>query len=138
MSACIGGLPCLEKIVALEPLIAVVDDDAPFRDAMSGLMRVSGFRVQTYASGTELLEGARLSEISLFLLDVQMPEMSGIELLRLLRARGCEKPVIFVTGTRDAKAQVAVLEDDTAVVAKPFDPDELIALVQGAVPAAPH
>ena len=117
-------------------VVAVVDDDAPFRQAIGGLMRASGFQVQTYASGLELLQRARLPEIGLLLIDMQLKEMSGLDLVGHLRAAGCQARVIVVTGKSDAKTRAAIQEQNAALLIKPFDPDVLVAMVQAAVAAA--
>jgi two-component system nitrate/nitrite response regulator NarP len=117
-------------------IVAVVDDDAPFRQAIGGLLRAGGFQAQTYASGLELLQRAHLPEIGLLLVDMQLKEMSGLDLVRRLRAVGCQAGVIFVTGKSDAKTQAAIQDENAGLLIKPFDPDELVAMVQAAAASA--
>ena len=118
------------------PIVAVVDDDAPFRHAMGGLMRASGVQVQTYASGREFLQSGHMPHVRLLLVDMQMREMSGLDLVRRLRAFGCQARVIFVTGKSDSKTHAAVLAENAVLLVKPFDPDELVAMVLAATAPA--
>lgn len=112
------------------PVVAVVDDDAAFRKAIGGLMRMSGCRVEAYASGQEFLNCASLPNISLVLLDLQMGEISGLDLVRRLRTNGWATPVIFLTGRNDAKTLAAIEEQGALILVKPFDPDELVTMVR--------
>jgi len=122
--------------VAPEPLIAVVDDDVSFREALVGMMGSFGFRAVAHASGRDVLDSDRLERFSIFVLDVQMPEMSGLELQREIRELGLEAPIIFLTGSRDKAIKAkAVAMGAWAFLDKPFDGDELLACLQSALTA---
>lgn len=124
--------------VTHEPLIAVVDDDMSFREALVGMMGAFGYHAEAHASGHDVLGSDKLGRFSAFVLDMQMPEMSGLELQRRIRERGLVTPIIFVTGSRDrtVKAKAAAL-GATAMLDKPFDGDELIACLDAVLkPAA--
>ena len=90
--------------------IAVVDDDALFRESLSANLEEAGFRVTAFADGATAL--GRLSgtpSVDLVLLDWRMPGMSGIEVLRRLRERGVDVPVIFLTVLSDQIFEEAAL-----------------------------
>src|SRR5262245_15087652 len=70
------------------PVIAIVDDDESFREALERFLGTFAFRVRTFASGEELLESSELGIVACLLLDLVMPGMDGLELQRHLAARG--------------------------------------------------
>ena len=78
-------------------LVAVVDDDASFARALDRLLRASGFEVQTYPSGEDFLASTAFPQPDCLVLDIQLDGMSGLDLLRQLRALGNLAPIIFVT-----------------------------------------
>lgn len=88
------------------PTIFVVDDDEVVRDSLKVLLETRQFVVRDFESGRAFLAHRRAArDPGCLVLDVHMPEMSGIELLRTLRNDGDELPVILVTGRRDATVQ---------------------------------
>lgn len=116
------------------PLIAVVDDDASFRDALADLMLFAGFRVEAFASGDAILASGRTLAFQAFLLDVQMPGLGGLEVLSRLRADGVAAPVVFVTSTDDRRTcDKARAAGALAVFGKPCDPDQLVGVMREAL-----
>jgi FixJ family two-component response regulator len=85
-----------------EPVIAIVDDEAPVRTGLARLMRSRGYQVAGYASGTDFLRSLDSSRPDCVLLDLHMPVLSGCEVLAALRKRSESIPVIVVTGNADA------------------------------------
>ena len=78
------------------PTIALVDDDRNILTSVSMALESEGYRVQTYTDGASALDGFAESPPDLAILDIKMPRMDGMELLRRLRQRS-ELPVIFLT-----------------------------------------
>jgi two-component system response regulator ChvI len=78
------------------PTIALVDDDRNILASVSIALEAEGYRIQTYNDGATALEGLRTSPPDLAILDIKMPRMDGMELLRRLRQK-TEMPVIFLT-----------------------------------------
>lgn len=107
--------------------ILVVDDDPKIRSVTGRGLRFEGYNVHLAADSEEALRIAREEEIDLYILDVMLPGMDGLELCRRLR-RGTSAPILMLTA-RDAVAdRIAGLDsgaDDYLV--KPFDFDELLA-----------
>ncbi len=102
------------------PTIALVDDDRNILTSVSIALEAEGYRVQTYTDGASALEGFKSSPPDLAILDIKMPRMDGMELLRRLRQR-FELPVIFLTSKDDEIDEVLGLRlgaDD--YVKKPF------------------
>ena len=78
--------------------IAIVDDDAAMGQAIERLLMASGWKARTFLSAEDFLRSPFLPEISLLLLDIQLPGMSGPELHQRLRADGTNVSVIYITG----------------------------------------
>ena len=106
--------------------LMIVDDDAEMRILLAEYFRRLGFEVAEKESGMAALQTATTDRFDCFILDVAMPEMSGIELLKKLRDRGIETPALFLTAHDLLDDKVAGFEagaDD--YLAKPFSPREL-------------
>jgi FixJ family two-component response regulator len=118
-------------------VIAVVDDDRGFRDALQRFLRAFGFEVEAFAAGEEFLSSSRLDAFGCVILDLAMLEMSGLEVQQQLAARGLRIPVVFVTAHRDDHlGQRAFAAGGLAVLGKPVDHEELIRRVREALRAA--
>jgi two-component system KDP operon response regulator KdpE len=107
--------------------ILVVDNDPQIRRMMRITLVAQGFEVTDARNGTEGLERLRAARYDLVLLDVNMPDMSGIEVCREIR-RACEVPIIMLTvraGERDKTEALDAGADD--YVTKPFGFPELLA-----------
>jgi two-component system response regulator ChvI len=78
------------------PTIALVDDDRNILASVSIALEAEGYRIQTYTDGASALEGLKAAPPDLAILDIKMPRMDGMELLRRLRQKS-EMPVIFLT-----------------------------------------
>jgi len=106
--------------------LMIVDDDAEMRTLLAEYFRRLGFEVAEKESGAVALQSATTEHFDCFILDVAMPEMSGIELLKKLRDRGVDTPAMFLTAHDLLDDKVAGFEagaDD--YLAKPFSPREL-------------
>jgi two-component system alkaline phosphatase synthesis response regulator PhoP len=106
--------------------LMIVDDDMEMRTLLAEYFRRLGFDVAEKESGMAALQTASTDRFDCFILDVAMPEMSGLELLKKLRERGIETPALFLTAHDLLDDKVAGFEagaDDYLV--KPFSPREL-------------
>jgi two-component system, LuxR family, response regulator FixJ len=113
------------------PLVHLVDDDEAIRRAGSALLRTSGFTVKTYASGIELLAASGELTSGCILLDVRMPEMDGLEVLRALRERFILLPVIIITGHGDVTIAVQAMRAGALnFIEKPFSKKDLLAALK--------
>ena len=104
----------------------IVDDDAEMRTLLAEYFRRLGFEVAEKESGQAALQSAAADRFDCFILDVAMPEMSGLDLLKKLRERGIQTPALFLTAHDLVDDKVAGFEagaDD--YLAKPFSPREL-------------
>jgi FixJ family two-component response regulator len=118
----------------ITPLITVIDDDASVRTAVDSLLRARGYTVYPFASAAEFLRSPQFDETCCVIADVQMPAMSGIELLSLLRKQGRAIPFIFITAFPEEAVRVRALSDGAiCFLAKPFDSTTLIRCIDAAL-----
>ena len=111
--------------------ILVVEDDRTLRTALAFNLTREGYEVQTAVDGEQALGIARGGTLDLVLLDVMLPGMSGVEVLRVLRRDGVTTPVIVLSAKGDEIDRVVGLKvgaDD--YVAKPFSRPELLARIE--------
>ena len=117
-----------------QALVHVVDDDVAMRGSLSFLLDNAGLANRCYASGPEFLAVASSLTCCCVITDVRMPEMSGLELIGELRARGSTLPVIVVTGHGDVPLAVEAMKMGIVdFFEKPFHDDVLIAAVRWAL-----
>jgi two-component system response regulator DctR len=114
--------------------VHIVDDDSAVRDSLAWLLKSRGLKTQTWASGTDFLaEGAGM-RYGCLVLDIRMPEMSGVELFDRLRQLDCPLPVIFLTGHGDVPMAVQAIKDGAFdFLEKPVNEDRLFDRVSSAM-----
>jgi len=118
-------------------LVAVVDDDASVRRALTRLLQSAGLRVLTCASATEFLATGVSSAPDCVILDIHLGGMSGLELLSRLRESGCSLPVLIITAYDDAQTREAAAQAGcTAYLRKPLDGKMLLDEVAAAMKRA--
>jgi FixJ family two-component response regulator len=118
-------------------IVYVVDDDKRVREALDALLRSSNRSVRTFASAAEYLTFVRSHDaISCLILDIDMPEMSGLELQQELGAYDAP-PIIFLTGYGDIPSTVKAMKAGASeFLTKPFDDLDILAAVKTALDAA--
>jgi two-component system response regulator FixJ len=117
-----------------QPMISTLDGDDAVRDSLRLLLECAGLEAREFASCQELLDAVRGSDGDCLILDLHMPEMSGIELLEEMRRRGEILPVILITGRLDATlGERAHAAGALAVVEKPYTAAEIINPVREAL-----
>ena len=117
-----------------DPVVFVVDDDAAIREVIGKLILTVGLRVETFGSTAEFLRHERPTAPSCLILDVRLPESSGLELQRELAEAGIEIPIIFITGHADVPMTVRAMKAGAVeFLTKPFRGQELLDAVQEAI-----
>ena len=120
------------------PMIAIIDDDESVRLATESLIRSFGFKTAVFASAEAFLTSSSLPDTDCLITDVQMPDMSGIELFEALRARGTTLPVIFMTAFPEERIRRRAQEAGAiGFLAKPFDGDTMMGFVFEALKGQP-
>ncbi len=113
------------------PVVHVVDDDASICRALERLLRSAGYDVVTHTSVVEFLEAPRPSPPSCLVLDVRMPMVDGLTLLRRLTAEGSTIPAIFITAHDDAKTRAEAREaGGMCYLTKPFDDEAFLGAIR--------
>jgi two-component system response regulator FixJ len=118
--------------------VYVVDDDEPMRDSLAMLLRGAGLKVRAFGSPLDFLADYRPQGPDCLVLDVRMPQMSGLELQNRLIARGAQIPVIFISGHGDIPMAVETVRRGALdFLVKPFDDEALLRRVQDAFGTVP-
>ena len=114
-----------------EPIIYVVDDDDAVRQSLDFLLRTAGFTVRTFESGKVFIESMPSLKSGCIITDVRMPEISGIDLLRRVKAQDADVPVLMITGHGDIALAVEAMKIGAAdFLEKPFNDDQLLDAVR--------
>jgi FixJ family two-component response regulator len=119
------------------PLLAVVDDDADVRVALTRLVSSAGFAVETFASGAEFLHSVRDHEPDCVVLDLHMPDMSGFDVQEALAGGHAAVPVVMITGhdTPESCAR-AIRLGAKDYLRKPVNDEALLAAIGAAIDRA--
>jgi EAL domain-containing protein (putative c-di-GMP-specific phosphodiesterase class I) len=113
--------------------VLVVDDDAALREVLTDILREAGLEVETAASGTEAMAKLDHGITDVILSDVAMPGMDGINLLRRIRERGLDVPVVLMTGGPTLASAVKAVEYGAfRYLSKPMNGADVVAVVERA------
>jgi FixJ family two-component response regulator len=117
-----------------DSIVFVLDDDLSVREALRSLIRSVGLRCETFASAAEFLRYPRSEEPACLVLDVQLPDGSGLELPTELKGIGAELPIIFITGHGTIPMSVRAMKAGALeFLTKPFSEQELLDAIRQAL-----
>jgi FixJ family two-component response regulator len=120
--------------MSADPIVFVVDDDASVRESVQRLISSVKLRVQTFGSTHEFLVSKRPDAPACLVLDVRLPDASGLELQRDLAEAGVQIPIIFITGHADVPMTVQAMKAGAVeFLTKPFRGQELLDAIQQAI-----
>jgi FixJ family two-component response regulator len=115
-------------------IVFVVDDDPLVRDSVADLLGSAGFAVQTFGSAIEFVKDKRPDIPACLILDVELPDLSGLDLQTALAKSGVEVPIIFLTGHGDIPRSVRAMKAGAVeFLTKPFHRTELVDAVRQAL-----
>ena len=115
-------------------VIAIVDDDPSMRGALENVLSAFGYRTEVYASAEAFVRAAITTEASCLVVDIQLGDVSGVDLGRYLAATGFNFPIIFITGSHaETLRRQAMNLGCVAYLHKPFPTDRLIEAITKAV-----
>jgi FixJ family two-component response regulator len=116
------------------PTVFIVDDDRGMRQAIQDLVESVGLRAESFASGEEFLRKKHNSRPSCLVLDVRLPQMSGLDFQHRLVDIGIQIPVIFITAHGDIPMSVRALKSGAVeFLTKPFRDQDLLDAIQQAL-----
>jgi len=117
-----------------QPMVFVVDDDASMRGAVSNLIRSVGFQVEAFTSAQEFLASTRPDTPCCLILDVRLPQVSGLDIQAELTKAQIHIPIIFVTGHGDVPMSVKAMKAGAVeFLTKPFRDQDLLDAVKVAL-----
>src|SRR4029077_6691263 len=118
---------------ARRKLISLVDDDESIRRTTTLLIQSFGFQAAAFESAKSLLKSGQLKETSCLIVDVQMPDMNGLQLQSHLAAAGYKIPIIFITAYDNKESrQQAMQGGAVAFLGKPFSDELLLQIIRAA------
>jgi FixJ family two-component response regulator len=128
-----ANLSADREIKSEAPSICVLDDDPSVREALSSLLSSAGLRVTAFASATEFLTAKAPESPACLVLDLQLPDISGLDVQRaLLESDG--PPIVFISGHADIPSSVRAMKAGAIeFLPKPFSDQELLAAIDSAI-----
>jgi len=122
-----------------EAIVAIVDDDLSFREGVSSLIRAAGWKVEVYASAEEFLSRPRVDSPSCLLLDLQLPDLNGLDLQKRIAEGDLAVPIVFISGHGDIPATVRAMKAGAVeFLTKPFDKKQLFCAIAEAMARDRH
>src|SRR6476660_9101653 len=116
------------------PTVFIVDDDRSMRQAIQDLVESVGLRAEAFATGQDFLRKQRTSDPSCLVLDVRLPQMSGLDLQRQLADTDVQIPIVFITAHGDIPMSVRALKSGAVeFLTKPFRDQDLLDAIQQAL-----
>jgi two-component system response regulator FixJ len=117
-----------------KPFVHVIDDDEAMRESLAFLLDTSGLAARTYESAASFLDQLDAAQPGVIVTDVRMPEMTGLELVRRLKARNAPLPIIMITGHGDVPLAVEAMKAGVVdFLEKPFEEDSLLSAIRAAL-----
>lgn len=111
--------------------VAIVDDDEALLEATSGFLESMGYDALPFSSGRSFLDYDNIDLVSLLLTDINMPEMTGLELLNIVKVRWPEMPIIMMTALKDEVIKRRALAGGAKdILRKPILADDLIRCIE--------
>src|SRR5580692_12278443 len=116
------------------PIVFVVDDDVSVRESLELLIRSAGWQPETFASAQEFLARPPVFAPSCLVLDVNLPDLNGLDLQKRVAVDRIDMPIIFITGYGDVPMTVQAMKAGAVeFLTKPFTNDVLLAAIGGAI-----
>jgi len=114
--------------------VFIIDDDRSMRQAIQDLVESVGLRAEAFATGLEFLSRQHAGNPSCLVLDVRLPQMSGLDFQRQLADAGIQIPIIFITAHGDIPMSVRALKSGAVeFLTKPFRDQDLLDAIQQAL-----
>ncbi len=122
------------SMARVTPLVFVVDDDISIRESLESLIARAGWRPQLFSSAQEFLISPRPSSPSCLVLDVNLPDLNGLELQERIAGERADMPILFITGHGDIPMTVRAMKAGAVeFLTKPFTPEVLLKSIRSAL-----
>ena len=116
------------------PIVFVVDDDVSVRESLELMIRWAGWQPETFASAREFLSHPRVLAPSCLVLDVNLPDLNGLDLQKRVAGDRIDMPIIFITGYGDVPMTVQAMKAGAVeFLMKPFSDDVLLNAIRQAI-----
>ena len=116
------------------PVVFIVDDDVSVRESLEAMTRFAGLRAETFASAQDFLERPRAMVPNCLVLDVRLPDLSGLDLQNRIASERTDMPIIFITGYGDVPMTVRAMKAGAIeFLTKPFDDEVLLDAIRQAI-----
>ena len=117
-----------------QPIVFIVDDDISVRESLELLISSSGWQPETFASAQEFLSRPPALAPSCLILDVNLPDLNGLDLQKRVAADRSDMPIIFITGYGDVPMTVRAMKAGAVeFLTKPFSDDVLLSAIRQAI-----
>ena len=124
----------LQGVSLDQPLVYVVDDDLSVREALRSMIRSVGLRCETFASAREFLAHPRAEGPACLVLDVMLPDLSGLDLSAELSSARADIPTVFMTGHGTIPMSVRAMKAGAVeFLTKPFSGEDLLSAIHQAL-----
>jgi two-component system response regulator FixJ len=118
--------------------VAIVEDDPRVRESLRELLQSGGYETLLYANAEDFLSDTRRTRAAALISDIGLSGITGLDLLRALRAESSRLPVVLMTGRRDPKLESQARELGAArLFYKPFDAAEILATLRRIITSRP-
>jgi FixJ family two-component response regulator len=116
------------------PIVFVVDDDISVRESLESLIRCQGWESETFASAREFLARPRVLAPSCLILDVELPDLNGLDLQKAIASDRKDMPIIFITGYGDVPMTVKAMKAGAVeFLTKPFGKESLLSAIRQSI-----
>ena len=114
--------------------IHLIEDDASQRDSIESLLAFKGFITKSYSTANDFLQALPFESPAIVIADIQLPDISGVDLHRMLMEKNINPPIIFISGEASIQESIdAMKQGAIEFLVKPFEIDTLIAAVNNAI-----
>ena len=116
------------------PVVFVVDNDVSVRESLDAMIRCAGFKAETFASAHDFLGHPPARLPNCLVLDVSLPDLSGLDLQNLIASKRTDTPIIFITSHGDVATSVRAMKAGAVeFLTKPFDDQVLLDAIRYAI-----
>jgi RNA polymerase sigma factor (sigma-70 family) len=116
------------------PIVFVIDDDISVRESLEALIRCEGWKPETFASAQEFLTRPRVATPSCLILDVDLPDLNGLDLQKCIASDRKDMPIIFITGHGDVPMTVRAMKAGAVeFLTKPFNDEALLSAIRHSI-----